>query len=73
MKKGAASKTTDVDGVTGATLTSVGVGSMVNEGLKIYKNFILSKTPALLDNMAVEADSSAAAVSEEEGENTSNN
>ena len=46
---------------------------MVNEGLKIYKNFILSKTPVLLDNMAVEADSSAAAVSEEEGENTSNN
>ncbi len=73
VKKGAASKTTEVDGVTGATLTSVGVGSMVNEGLKIYKNFILSKTPALLDNMAVEADSSAAAVSGEEGENTSNN
>lgn len=37
----------EIDGVTGATLTSVGVAAMVNEGLKKYDSFLKSaQTPA---------------------------
>lgn len=73
VKKGTASKVTEVDGVTGATLTSAGVGAMVNDGLKIYSKFIESKTPALLSDTAVEVDSCAAVESVEDGDNTPNN
>lgn len=73
VKKGTASKVTEVDGVTGATLTSAGVGAMVNDGLKAYSKFIESKTPALLGSAAAGADSCGAAVDGVECENTSNN
>lgn len=39
-KAGAAKTETEVNGVTGATLTSNGVAAMVNGGLNIYKDFI---------------------------------
>ncbi len=73
VKKGTARKVTEVDGVTGATLTSVGVGAMVNDGLKMYSKFIESKTPALLGTTAAEPASDAIAVSVGENDNTSNN
>lgn len=40
VKQGAAAAETEVDGVTGATLTSKGVGAMVTEGLSVYKDFL---------------------------------
>lgn len=40
VKAGAASAETEVDGVTGATLTSKGVAGMVNDGLNSYKDFL---------------------------------
>lgn len=40
VKAGAAVAETDVDGVTGATLTSKGVAGMVTEGLAAYKDFL---------------------------------
>ncbi len=40
VKAGAASIETEVDGVTGATLTSKGVAGMVTEGLAQYKDFL---------------------------------
>ena len=73
VKKGTASKATEIDGVTGATLTSAGVGAMVNGGLKIYGKFIESKTPALLGNTAAGTGNCAAAVNVEECDNTQNN
>lgn len=39
-KAGAASLETEVDGVTGATLTSKGVAAMVTDGLGLYKDFL---------------------------------
>lgn len=73
VKKGTASKATEIDGVTGATLTSAGVGAMVNGGLKIYGKFIESKTPAPLGNTAAGTGNCAAAVNVEECDNTQNN
>ncbi len=40
VKQGAATQPTEVDGVTGATLTSKGVGAMVTEGLAAYQEFL---------------------------------
>lgn len=40
VKAGAAATETEVDGVTGATLTSKGVAAMVTEGLEIYSEII---------------------------------
>ena len=40
VKAGAAAAETEVDGVTGATLTSKGVAGMVNDGLNAYKDFL---------------------------------
>lgn len=40
VKQGASTKETEVDGVTGATLTSKGVAAMVTEGLGKYKDFL---------------------------------
>lgn len=40
VKAGAAKAETEVDGVTGATLTSKGVAAMVNDGLNLYKDFL---------------------------------
>ena len=40
MKAGAAKTETEVDGVTGATLTSKGVAGMVTEGLQQYIEFL---------------------------------
>jgi len=40
VKAGAASAETEVDGVTGATLTSKGVAGMVTDGLAQYKDFL---------------------------------
>lgn len=40
VKAGAAKVETEVDGVTGATLTSKGVAAMVNDGLGLYKDFL---------------------------------
>ncbi len=40
VKKGQSKAETEIDGVTGATLTSNGVGAMVTEGLKQYKEFL---------------------------------
>lgn len=56
VKDGAAKKDTEVDGVTGATLTSKGVGSMVKDGLGVYEKFIRSRVPALAaESVACEA------------------
>ncbi len=43
VKKGAGDDTFLVDGITGATLTSKGVGAMVTEGLSQYKEFLNNK------------------------------
>lgn len=40
VKAGASKAETEVDGVTGATLTSVGVSDMVQDGLSVYLSFI---------------------------------
>ena len=40
VKQGAGDKDLNVDGITGATLTSKGVGAMVTEGLSAYVEFI---------------------------------
>lgn len=40
VKAGASKAETEVDGVTGATLTSKGVAAMVNDGLNAYKDFL---------------------------------
>ena len=40
VKKGNSKVETEIDGVTGATLTSNGVGAMVTEGLNAYKEFL---------------------------------
>ena len=40
VKQGSATEETQVDGVTGATLTSKGVGAMVTDGLSVYKDFL---------------------------------
>lgn len=40
VKDGAAAAETEVDGVTGATLTSKGVGAMCTEGLNVYADFL---------------------------------
>lgn len=40
VKAGAAASETEVDGVTGATLTSKGVAGMVTDGLSLYKDFL---------------------------------
>ena len=40
VKAGAAKAETEVDGVTGATLTSKGVAAMVTEGLQQYIEFL---------------------------------
>lgn len=40
VKAGASKAETEVDGVTGATLTSVGVSDMVQDGLSVYLGFI---------------------------------
>ena len=40
VKKGSSKVETEIDGVTGATLTSNGVGAMVTEGLNAYKEFL---------------------------------
>lgn len=40
VKQGASKAETEVDGVTGATLTSKGVGAMVTDGLSVYKDFL---------------------------------
>lgn len=50
VKAGAAQNENEVDGVTGATLTSKGVAAMVNDGLTAYKDFLLSVS----DNQEVE-------------------
>jgi Na+-transporting NADH:ubiquinone oxidoreductase subunit C len=39
-KAGAAQSEYEVDGVTGATLTSNGVAAMVKDGLTVYKEFL---------------------------------
>lgn len=46
VKDGAGNQEFDVDGVTGATLTSKGVSAMVQDGLAAYKDFLLAITPA---------------------------
>ena len=50
VKAGVAQSENEVDGVTGATLTSKGVAAMVNDGLAAYKDFLLSAS----DNQEVE-------------------
>ena len=40
VKAGSAQKDNEVDGVTGATLTSNGVAAMVKDGLTVYKDFL---------------------------------
>ena len=40
VKAGSAQKENEVDGVTGATLTSNGVAAMVKDGLTVYKDFL---------------------------------
>jgi Na+-transporting NADH:ubiquinone oxidoreductase subunit C len=40
VKAGASKAETEVDGVTGATLTSDGVSAMVKDGLTVYISFI---------------------------------
>ncbi len=44
VKDGAAQKETEIDGITGATLTSNGVAAMVGDGLDAYLSFINGKT-----------------------------
>lgn len=56
VKDGAAKKEVEVNGVTGATLTSKGVGAMVKDGLKVYEKFILSKMPATAATAEVAAE-----------------
>ena len=40
VKAGASKAENEIDGVTGATLTSVGVSDMVQDGLSVYLSFI---------------------------------
>ena len=49
VKAGAAQNDNEVDGVTGATLTSKGVAAMVKDGLTAYKDFLVSQAPAASD------------------------
>jgi Na+-transporting NADH:ubiquinone oxidoreductase subunit C len=42
VKDGAGNQEFDVDGITGATLTSKGVSAMIQDGLAAYKDFLLS-------------------------------
>ena len=49
VKAGAAQNDNEVDGVTGATLTSKGVAAMVKDGLTAYKDFLVSLAPAASD------------------------
>ena len=49
VKAGAAQNDNEVDGVTGATLTSKGVAAMVKDGLTAYKDFLVSQVPAASD------------------------
>ncbi|MCF0198353.1 MAG: Na(+)-translocating NADH:ubiquinone reductase subunit C [Bacteroidaceae bacterium] len=57
VKAGASTKETEIDGVTGATLTSKGVASMVNDGLKGYESFLKGAVEAEADTTAVATDS----------------
>lgn len=51
VKDGAGNEEFDVDGVTGATLTSKGVSAMIQDGLSAYKDFLLSITPAACEEV----------------------
>lgn len=54
VKQGSAQQETEVDGVTGATLTSKGVGAMVLEGLQGYRDFLMV-APCAAEEPACEA------------------
>lgn len=54
VKAGSATTETEVDGVTGATLTSNGVADMVKEGLSEYKDFLTVMPCEELEVIAVE-------------------
>ena len=67
VKAGTAAKETEIDGVTGATLTSKGVAAMVTEGLEVYGEIIKAMpcaVPDLQSEPACPQDSCAAACSE---------
>ena len=49
VKAGAAQNDNEVDGVTGATLTSKGVAAMVKDGLTAYKDFLIAQDAAAVD------------------------
>lgn len=70
VKQGAAQKETEVDGVTGATLTSKGVGAMVIEGLSAYKDFlaVAACSEAEMDCCAQPAEGCCGKCQEGEGE-----
>ena len=75
VKAGTAAKETEIDGVTGATLTSKGVAAMVTEGLEVYGEIIKAMpcaVPDLQSEPACPQDSCAAACSEG-GEDTQTN
>ena len=55
VKKGTGDSKTNVDGITGATLTSKGTGAMVTDGLKAYESFL--KAGAAAPEEAEESDS----------------
>lgn len=76
VKAGTAAKETEIDGVTGATLTSKGVAAMVTEGLEVYGEIIKAMpcaVPDLQSEPACPQDSCAAACSEGVEDTQTNN
>ena len=76
VKAGTAAKETEIDGVTGATLTSKGVAAMVTEGLEVYGEIIKAMpcaVPDLQSEPACPQDSCAAACSEGSEDTQTNN
>ncbi|MDY3288072.1 MAG: FMN-binding protein [Bacteroidaceae bacterium] len=76
VKAGTAAKETEIDGVTGATLTSKGVAAMVTEGLEVYGEIIKAMpcaVPDLQSEPACPQDSCAAACSEGDEDTQTNN
>ena len=57
VRKGDASGDHQVDGISGGTITSVGVESMLNDCLQPYMSYLLARNPALAAPVAANPDS----------------
>jgi len=57
VRKGDASGDHQVDGISGGTITSVGVESMLNDCLRPYMSYLLARNPALTAPLAANSDS----------------